>query len=796
MNNETNNMALANQANIIKGEKYRFTILTDRLIRMEYSEDGIFEDRITSLVLNRNMPVVKYEMEDRDNLLLIRTKYFVLTYQKNKPFKGNNINQMSNLRVELRNSNRIWYYGHPEARNYGAPNFSIDDNNGKLTLSKGLYSLDGFVSIDDSNSDILLSDGNFTKRNNKSIDIYLFMYLKDFGYCLQDYYALTGYPPLIPRYAFGNWWSKNEEYTEASLKELIEQFEVNEIPLSVILLDKDWHLRDYDGKKITSGFTWDYKKYENPSELISYLHKKNIFLGLHVNPIEGIYPIENNFEQLNRLMEKNDKGIIPFNTFDNNLINNYINYLISPLTNMNVDFFWLDIDSKSNVKDLLYLNQAHLKEANRNNKRYFGLSRNTMVAPHRYPVMYSGKTIANWDTLKVIPMYNASCINMGINLFSHDVGGYFKGTEDNELYTRFVQLGVFSPIVKFGADKGKYYKREPWKWNMKTYSIVKKYLKLRNRLIPYIYTESYKNHRYGMPLITPIFYKNPALYDDNLYRNSYYFGTELFISPIVSKKDYVMDRSIHRLYLPDGVWYDFFTGKKFIGNKKYISFYSEKDYPVFAKAGAIIPLTSKEELNNVNNPKNMEIQVFPGRSNSYKLYEDDGITNNYKKGDYIITDIEYNYLPNNYNIIIRPIEGRSGIIDDTRNYKVVFRNTKAPSDVLVYLNDKKIEAKTYALEKDFIVEVEDVSTVSQLSIICRGKNIEIEAIRIINDEIEGIISDLQIETRFKELIDKIFFSDLTIKKKKIEIRKLKGKGLDGKFIELFLKLLDYVNINN
>ena len=191
--------------------------------------------------------------------------------------------------------------------------------------------------------------------------------------------------------------------------------------------------------------------------------------------------------------------------------------------------------------------------------------------------------------------------------------------------------------------------------------------------------------------------------------------------------------------------------------------------------------------------KNMEIQIFPGRSNTYTLYEDDGVSELYNRGFYLITTIDYNYMPSNYTVIVRATDGKSGIVPETRNYKFVFRNTKRASDVIVYFNDTKIESYNYTQGTNFVVEVKNVSTIGQLTLNCKGKDIEIDAVRIINEDIESIISDLQIETEMKEKIDAVFSSDLSIKKKRIEIRKLGSKGLEHKFVKLFLKLLDYIN---
>lgn len=783
--------ALATPENVIKGKKYRFTVLTPRLIRMEYSEDGTFEDHLTTLVLNRKTAAVEYTKKEDKKYLEITTSYFRLTYEKNKPFYSGKFDTMKYLKVELLNTDKIWYYGHPEIRNYGSPNSSLDDNKGKLKLKKGLYSVDGFASIKDEN-DLILENGTVKPRENKNIDLYLFLYLKDFALCLKDYFLITGSPALIPRYALGNWWSKNEEYNDLSLKDLVDDFKNKEIPLSILLLDKKWHIDEYKDKIYDSGFTWNKTLFSNPKKMIDYLHKSGIRLGLNINPVPGILPYEPSYDVLAHTLKKQE-DILVFNVMNDAVIENYFNFLIHPLDKMGVDFYWIDETTKKERENAI-LDYYHTEDMKKDyQKRPMLLSRNVTSAPHRYPVLYSGKTIVSWDTLKMIPFHNALASNIGVSYWAHDIGGYYKGTEDNELYTRYVQLGVFSPILKFGADKGKYYKREPWKWSIKTYSIVKKYLQLRHQLIPYLYSEAYKYHQYGMPMVMPIYHKFPEMYDDVNYRNGYYFGTELFVSPIVTKKDYIMNRSIHKFFLPDGMWYDFVTGKKFPGGKNYISFFKEEDYPVFAKAGSIITLGKNQELNDTTPPKDMEIQIFPGRSNTYHLYEDDGVSELYQKDYYLLTEIDYNYMPNNYTVIVRPIEGKKGIIPDNRNYKFVFRNTKKASDVLVYFNDTQIDFDSYVLENDFIVEVKNVSTVGQLTLNCKGKNIEIDAVRIINDDVESIISDLQIETRLKELIDHILFSDLTIKKKRIEIRKLANKGLERKFIKLFLKILDYIN---
>ena len=257
-------------------------------------------------------------------------------------------------------------------------------------------------------------------------------------------------------------------------------------------------------------------------------------------------------------------------------------------------------------------------------------------------------------------------------------------------------------------------------------------------------------------------------------------------------KDPIMNRSIHRFYVPDGVWYDLVTGKKFPGDKKYVSFFKEDDYPVFAHSGSIIPFSNRSDYNNIGLPTDLEIQIFPGASNTYTLFEDDGITSLYKEGYYLKTSIDYNYLRNNYTVIIRSIDGKSGIAPATRNYKMVFRNTKQADNVTIYFNAEKMNSENYVDGNDFVVEVRNVPTIGQLTINCKGKDIEIDAVRLINDDFDSILMDLKIDTYLKEKIADIMFGELPVDKKRIELRKLRKDGLSKDYMELFLKLLDYI----
>ncbi len=785
--------AISHLNGIIRGEKYRITILSDVLVRLEYSETGAFEDRPTELVKFRAFDVPKFTKKEDNTHLVVSTKYFKLEYQKEMPFEGGKVTPDQYLKISLNNTDKFWYYGHPEARNFRAAGYSLDNADGNAQYGRGLYSTDGFVSLDDSENLIFNRDGSFGKRSDKRIDIYVFLYRRDFGLCLRDYFKLTGSPALIPRYALGVWWNKDFAYNTESLEELIWNFNKHKIPISVILLSKYWHIL-YE--EIEGGFTFNYNLFNNPKELIRNLHKNNIRIGLNINPMAGIHPDELAYERFKTKAGITEEGILPFNVFDKSVVNAYFDEFIKPLNDLGVDFYWIDYFNRNDLITLRALNHFHFTDYKKQEeKRSMILSRNGMLASHNYPVTYSGYTKVSWNNLDLVPEYNLTSSNIGVNWLSHDIGGYLDGVEDPELYMRFVQLGCFSPILRLSSAASHYYKREPWLWDAQTHAVAGDYLRLRHRLIPYLYSEAYKYYKTGLPIIQPVYYRYPELYDEPLYKNEYYFGSELFVAPITRKKEPLMNRTIHRIFLPNGIWYDFKTGKKFVGGKRYVTFFKDEDYPVFAKKGTIVPMAilDDEDINNTKPPKKLEIHIFPGKSNTYKLYEDDGISRLHEQGYFLISDIDYSYQTNNFTAIIRPTEGKSGIVPKVRSYKVRFRNTRKPNEVIVFVgNERQKESNSYVDDNDFVVEVNDVSSVKQVSINCKGSDIEIEADRIINDDIDTIISDLKIKTSLKEEIASVLFSDSEIKQKRIQIRKLKKRGLTGKHIRMFIKLLEYI----
>ncbi len=781
-----------NKKSVFQGKYYRITVLSERLVRLEYNVEGKFNDNLSLLVKNRDFPMPSINVQQDEKFLVITTKYFTLQYTKEKPFLGPKYAPDTNLKIALLRTDKTWYYGHPEARNFKADAFSLDNYTGDVKLFKGLYSTDGFATLDDTGNYQIDANGFLVKDDSKRVDLYVFMYKRDFGLCLKDYFTLTGYPPLVPRYSLGIWWNKEKIYRDQDLENMANQFSRYQVPLAIMLLSEFWHLKDASNYNLyKTGFTFNPELFAHPEDFIKNLQAKKIHLGLNIDPTEGIRPQESSYAAFAQELGIQNNETIPFNIFNPHFVKVYLQNVITPLINLGVDVFWLDYKKDLEaLQGLNYYQKENFKAFP--NKRPLVLTRNPLVAPHNYPVLYSGETIVSWDTLKYLPFFNSLAANKGISWWSHDVGGFKGGIEDGELYLRYVQFATFSPIFRLSAKRGPYYKREPWLWDVKTFTVAREYFWLRHRLIPYIYTEAYHYHKNGIPLIQPLYYSYPEVYDEPLYNNEYYFGKEFLVSPITKPMNPLINRSIHRLFLPSGTWYDFKTGKKFIGNKRYVAFYNEEDYPVFVKSGTIIPLANLgENKNDTGIPDDLELNVFPGNNNIYKLYEDDGETNDYQNGEYCITAIDYNYLKNNYTLIIHPLEGNPAILPPVRNYKIRFRNTRHADDVTIYVNQEKItDFKAWEDANDFVIAIDGIDTTKQLTINCKGQDIEIDATRIINEDINSIINDLKIATDLKEQIAGIIFSDLEIHRKRIALKKI--KKLDKRLVKMFLKLLEYI----
>ena len=328
----------ARETCVFKGKNYRISVLSDCLIRLEYNEKGVFNDYPTIFAINRLFSKApSFTVKQDENFLNITNDYFILEYAKEKPFEASKLVPDSNLRITLKDTDKIWYFNNPEVKNYKGAAESFDMSN-KLTLDRGLYNIDGFASFDDTSRPVFVSDGTIRKNPSDGTDIYVFLYKKDFKKALESYYELTVYHSLLPRYALGLWWNKDENYNIQTLKEVVNNFDKNEIPFSTFLLGDKAKL-DEKGNKFAN-FALNKQKFYTP-ELVNFLHEKNVYLGLNMKLSNGFLSGDSVYNEAKAILNVNNESPLPINVYNSNILNLYLKE-IDELTKEGIDYFWLD----------------------------------------------------------------------------------------------------------------------------------------------------------------------------------------------------------------------------------------------------------------------------------------------------------------------------------------------------------------------------------------------------------------------------------------------------------------------
>ena len=698
----------AEDAAIIQGEKYRFTVLTEEMIRLEYCEDGKFEDRATQCVIDRKFKVPEYQVIENEESLEIITDKIHLVYNKQKfTDYGLSVQVRGNISVY----HSIWHFGE-EATDLRGTARTLDEADGAIELEHGIISRFGYGILDDSRSLVITEDGWVEPRKEDCIDIYFLGYGHEYEHCLKDYYHLTGKTPLLPRYALGNWWSRFYRYNDQEYKALMTRFEKEEIPFSVSVIDMDWHLVDIDPKYGSgwTGYTWNKELFPDPKEFMTWLHDHGLKVTLNVHPAGGVQAHEEKYKEMAEAMGRDWEKEEPvnFDVTDQKFLKAYFEYLHHPNEEEGVDFWWLDwqqggLSKIPGLDPLWMLNHYHYLDSGRRGKRRLTFSRYAGMGSHRYPVGFFGDTIISWESLAFQPYFTANASNVGYGWWSHDIGGHMKGYRDEELSTRWIQFGVFSPIMRLHSSNSAFTGKEPWNYNAVSENIMKRYLKLRHEMIPYLYTMNYHASHDGQPLIRPMYYLEPEQPEAYEVPNEYYFGTELVVCPITEPTDKAAGTACVKAWIPEGKWYDIFSGLKYDGGRMLELYRSLEDIPVLAKEGAIIPLTDLTEYtNSVENPKELAVKIVPGKKNAFILMEDTGDTCEDKEENWAQTKLEW---INENEFIIHPANGNLDVIPKRRTWKMEFYGIADVDNLEVTVGGKAIETERIYDEKRHICQV-------------------------------------------------------------------------------------------
>ncbi len=692
---------VALKSNQCVGESYRFTVLTDRLIRLEYDKTGVFEDRASQSVFFRDFPEVKFSVKKSGGKLTLETEKLVLTYKENAVFSP------ENLEIQLKDApNTLWHFG-AVLDNLGGTTKTLDTVDGPCEVEDGVCSRSGVAVLDDSNSLLLEEDGWIGVRAEDTQDLYFFGYGFDYIGAVQALYKLTGAPPMLPAYALGNWWSRYHQYTQQEYCDLIDRFHQEDVPFSVSVVDMDWHIvkipeeLKYDYPPAYhlgwgwTGYSWNKELFPDYKAFLKYLKRRNLHTALNLHPADGVCRHEDMYPQMAEACGIDPKSgqQVKLDILSQDFMGKYFDILHHPYEEDGVDFWWMDWqqgtdyhwiheanepgqykDPRERMDPLWLLNHLHIQDISRSGKRPMFFSRYAGPGSHRYPVGFSGDTIVTWASLQFQPEFTATSSNIGYSWWSHDIGGHMKGYRDDEMQVRWLQLGVFSPILRLHSTNSDFQRKEPWCYNPEAERIMKDSLRLRHSLFPYLYTMNYRNHTEGQPLVQPMYYAHPQT--ENAYNvpNVYWFGSELIAAPITQPLDPVSRLAKADVWLPEGDWFDMTTGVRYTGKEDIFPVYRPLDQiPVFAKAGGIVPQAKyPAQDNRLTNAEQLKLLVFPGSCNTFTLYEDAGEGYGYEQGAFATTKIQLDWGKTAV-LTIEPAQGDLSLIPGKRSWEVVLR---------------------------------------------------------------------------------------------------------------------------
>ena len=770
------NEPVADDRAVVVSGNARFTILTERLIRMEWSEDGRFEDRATLAVVNRRMPVPKYVRKMSAGQMVIETPRLRLTYKGGRFAKDN-------LSVSFKMNGRevVWYPGADTSGNLLGTTRTLDGCEGfdKVSyrdnyLEGGILSRDGWAVVDESNRHVLEKDGSdwgewvSPRPAGDRIDLYLFAYGHDYTAALKDFTRLCGRIPMPPKYTLGYWWSRYWIYTDDEMVSLAKEMRDRRIPIDVMIVDMDWHetwkpLTERTGRdqfrqrRGWTGYTWNRDLFPDPKGFMSDLHHMHYKTALNLHPASGIQIYEDCYDRFVKdylgrttdydgprdyvydgnpylFVQQEDTvqtGIeghsapVPFRICQQAWADAYFNSVIHPLEAQGVDFWWIDWQQwkySKYVKGLsntFWLNYTFFNDKVRRTAqmglaapRPFIYHRWGGLGSHRYQLGFSGDTYDEWEVLRFLPYFTATASNVGYGYWGHDIGGHMQHEDhptDPEIFTRWLQYGVFTPIFKTHSTQSAMLDRRIWSYPSH-YEYMKAAIELRYALSPYIYTAARQAYDDGVSICRPLYYAYPEAKQAYDYKEQYLFGDRILATCIAHPADPATGKASRTLWLPKGCdWYDMAHYRLLKGGTEQTLYYAIDENPWFVKAGSVLPLAAEGIQNLQEHNDGLRLLVVPGKGRSeFMLYEDDETTQAYEGDAYAFTKIEKSSNGKKVTLIVHP---RQGNYEGASRHRVLTveleGENRLPAKVLV--NGKEVKAQAVVKGHSVQVPVGEVS---------------------------------------------------------------------------------------
>lgn len=705
-----------NPAAVVQGDTWRIGVITESLLRLEWSDTGHFEDHPTQMVATRDFgETPAFTVSQNAGLLSLDTAQLHVSYDM-KPFSKEGLSiVVKGLRDSQRNT---WNYGDEPRGNLKGTARTLDEVDGPTTLENGVLSRDGWAVLDDSHANLVADtsadptnpfDRWVEPRTDATSDLYFFGYGHRYRRAIADFYRLTGPTPLIPRFALGNWWSRYHAYSQQEYLDLMDRFAAEKLPFTTAVMDMDWHrVGDVDPRYGSgwTGYTWNTALFPDPEGFLTGLHERGLKTTLNLHPRDGIRAFEKDYPIVAAQMgiDPATGETVEFDLTNPRFMRAYFD-LHHRLEDEGVDFWWIDWQQGGSTRlvgldPLWMLNFMHFHDSARGDRRPITFSRYAGPGSHRFPVGFSGDTVVTWKSLQFQPYFTATASNIGYGWWSHDIGGHMFGYRDEELQARWYQLGTFSPINRLHSTNSDFNGKEPWNFKGEVRHAMTAALQLRHRLIPYLYTMNWRNHEKDLPLVEPLYWRYPELDDAYSLPNEFFFGTQLLAAPITQPRDHASQMAKADVWLPQGTWFDVFTGRRYEASaptgRRVEAWRPLSAMPVFAPAGGIIPMLASGGSNDIANPAHLEVVIFPGDNGTFTLVEDDGKS----EEDLAVSHTDMLY-DSDGSFTISPVSAQ-GVVPEERSWTLKFRGVKLMESSAAGGLEVRADSDVLSLERDAV----------------------------------------------------------------------------------------------
>jgi hypothetical protein len=668
--------ASAASAQTIRDGAARFQVITPSLIRLEYAADRRFENRRSQVTEGRLRTAPRFETRVGNGTRIIKTSRLTLRWKR-----GSGRFDAGSTRLRV-GKQRLRPRPGPNPAPLGGWRRSLDLVDGPVPLHEGMLSRAGWYLLDDTDT-ALVTGEDFRprpKRDGAYQDLYLFAYGRDYERGLRDLRKLTGPAPLLPRKAFGVWFSRWWPYGATDWKQLVGRFRRERVPLETISIDTDFkRVVDPLGAEVAAaavgapgqpyswnGWDWNRELYPDPEGFLEWARSQGLEVGLNLHP-----SISSNDPRFPAAQSRARGGLTPsdscrvaqadttgecmvFDWSDRRQRDAYFD-LHRSFERDGPVFWWLDWCCDASGAEApgltpdTWINRAYWKRQRSRGLRWPSFQRiggsyqagfdgrvgAGAFAEHRYTLQFTGDTCGSWPLLAFASEFTAAAASIGMPYVSHDIGTFHAvsptGICDKELspfltprqntlpadmYARWVQLGTFQPLDRLHSHHGK---RLPWEYPPAVERIAERFLRLRSRLNPYLYTLAHEAHRTGVPMVRPLYLGWPRREEAYEHPSQYTLGEDVLVAPVAEPGS----RAKTKVWFPPGTWVDWFTGERHRGPATRELSVPLERMPVFVRAGGIVPMQPLRPTTPPGSPRKLVLAAQHGNGRT-TLYDDSG----------------------------------------------------------------------------------------------------------------------------------------------------------------------------